>query len=58
MAQQNLIGHLMAVREAPIWVVAVSAVAMSSLLNLSHLSNPLEQSQLVAQLLHDFLSAR
>ena len=32
-------------------VVAVLAVAMRSLLNLSHLSNPLEQSQLVKRLL-------
>ena len=58
MAPQNLNRHLKAVRDAPIRAVAVSAAAMSSLLNLSHLSNPLEQSQLVAQLLHDFLSAR
>ena len=39
-------------------VVAVSAAAVSSLLNLSHLSNPLEQSQLVAELLNGFPQAR
>jgi len=58
MAQRNLIGHLMEVREVPIWVVAVWAAAMSSLLNLSHLSNPLEQNQQVAQLLNRFLQTR
>jgi len=50
MAPQNLTRHLMEIR-----VVAVLAVAMSSLLNLSHLSNPLEQSQLVKRLLTQFL---
>ena len=55
MAQRNLNRHLMAVREAPIWAVAVSAAAMSSLLNLNHLSNPLEQSRLVKRLLTQFL---
>jgi hypothetical protein len=35
----------MAVRDASIWAVAVSAAAMSSLLNLRHLSNPLEQNR-------------
>ena len=45
----------MEAREEPIWAVAVSAVAMSSLLNLSHLSNPLEQSQLLKRLLTEFL---
>jgi hypothetical protein len=54
-AQQNLNRHLMAVREAPIWVVAVLAAAMSSLLNLRHFSNPLEQSHLVKRLLDEFL---
>jgi len=51
-AQQNLNRHLKPVREEPIWAVAVLAAAMSSLLNLSHLSNPLEQNQQVAQLLN------
>ena len=55
MAPQNLTRHLMAVRDASIWAVAVLAVAMSSLLNLNHLSNPLEQSQQVAELLTEFL---
>jgi hypothetical protein len=54
-AQQNLTRHLMAVWDASISAVAVSAAAMSSLLNLSHLSNPLEQSQLVKRLLTQFL---
>ena len=58
MAQRNLNRHLMAVREAPIWVVAVWAAAMSSLLNLSHLSNPLKQSQLFAELLNGFPQTR
>jgi len=57
-AQQNLTRHLMAVWDASISAVAVSAAAMSSLLNLSHHSNPLEQNQQVAQLLNRFLQTR
>jgi len=57
-AQQNLNRHLKPVREEPISAVAVSAAAMSSLLNLSHLSNPLEQNQQVAQLLNGSLQTR
>ena len=55
MAQRNLNRHLMGVREVPIWVAAVLAAATSSLMNLSHLSNHLEQSQQVAELLSGFL---
>ena len=58
MAQQTLNRHLMEAQEAPIWVVAVLAAAMSSLLNLSTLSNPLEQNQQVAELLNGFLQTR
>jgi len=54
-AQQNLNRHLKAVWDASIWAAAVLAAAMSSLLNLSHVSKPLEQSQLVKRLLDEFL---
>ena len=48
----------MAVWDASIWAVAVWEVAMSSHVNLSHLSNPLEHRQQVAELLNEFLQAR